>query len=201
MTKRAMTAAVLSAIAALASGCAVSGPVGSSGGATPSTARSEGPGPSAAARRGPAPGIGVLGRFGTAQHWLKFTEPAHTGPTGAALGPRTLRVQVWYPLAAAGGAAGAARHPAAGPLPLIAFGPGFMQCGRPYSRLLRAWASAGYVVAVVNFPRSDCEVGAAATESDLVNQPADMSYVITRMLALSAAPRGLFSGLLSSHEI
>src|SRR5579859_1677786 len=143
MTKRAMTAAVLAAIATLSSGCAVSGLGGTSGGPTPSTARSAGPGPSATASRGPARGIGVLGRFGTAQHWLTFTEPAHAGPTGVALGPRTLRVQVWYPLAAAGGAAGAARRPAAGPLPLIAFGPGFMQCGRPYSRSRARTRSAG----------------------------------------------------------
>ena len=66
---------------------------------------------------------------------------------------------------------------------------------------LQAWASAGYVVVVVNFPRSDCKVGNAATESDMVNQPRDMSYVITRMLRLSASAHGLFSGLLDPREI
>ena len=81
------------------------------------------------------------------------------------------------------------------------FAPGFMQCGGPYSDLLRAWASAGYVVAVVNFPRTDCRVGAAAYEPDLVNQPADMSYVLSRLLALNAQPHGAFSGLLNRDEI
>ena len=60
---------------------------------------------------------------------------------------------------------------------------------------------AGYVVAVVNFPRTDCRVGTAAYEPDLVNQPADMSYVLSRLLALSAQPHGLLSGRLSRHEI
>jgi dienelactone hydrolase len=84
---------------------------------------------------------------------------------------------------------------------MIVFGPGFMQCGGPYSQLLRSVASAGYVVVVVNFPHSDCTVGAAATEADMVNQPGDMSYVITRMLAVSAASRGAFSTLIDSREI
>jgi hypothetical protein len=67
--------------------------------------------------------------------------------------------------------------------------------------MLQAWATAGYVVVVVNFPHSDCKVGTAATESDMINQPHDMSYVITQMLGLSAAAHGMFSGLLDRHEI
>jgi hypothetical protein len=195
----AATAATLAAAAVLASGCAGSGGVKHpTQPATASSASSPSPTKSASAARGPAPGIGLLGRFRTSQHWLRFTEPAHTGPTGEKLGPRTLRVQLWYPLARAAGTAG---RPAAGPLPLIAFGPGFMQCGKPYSRLLRAWASAGYVVEVVNFPLSDCHA-AAPTEADMVNQPADMTYAITRLLGLRASSRGPLRALrLSPHEI
>ena len=70
-----------------------------------------------------------------------------------------------------------------------------MQCAGPYSALLRSWASAGYVVAAVNFPHSSCLTGAAATESDLVNQPADISYAITALLRRSAAGHGLAGGL------
>src|SRR5260370_25234158 len=104
---------------------------------------------------------------------------------------------IWYPL----GQRSAGSPAATGPFPLIVFAPGFMQCGGPYSEMLRAWASAGYVVAVVDFPRTDCRVGAAAYEPDLVNQPADMSYVLSRLLALSAQPGGLLSGGLNRHEI
>ena len=43
------------------------------------------------------------------------------------------------------------------------FAPGFMQCGSTYSDLLRDWASAGYVVAVVNFPRTDWVSGPPRT--------------------------------------
>jgi hypothetical protein len=56
-------------------------------------------------------------------------------------------------------------------------------------------------VAAVNFPRTDCRTGTAAYEPDVVNQPADMSYVITRLLALSAGGRGLLAGLLDRREV
>ncbi len=81
------------------------------------------------------------------------------------------------------------------------FAPGFMMCSGPYSALLQAWASAGYVVAAVNFPRTSCHASAGAYEPDLVNQPRDVTYALSRLLALSARPHGLFSGLLDRHEI
>ena len=127
-----------------------------------------------------------------------YTEPAHVGPTGEHLPARRLLTQVRYPLA---GPPATRPGPARGPFPLIVFAPGFRQCGRPYGKLLQYLASAGYVVAVVNFPHSDCRVAAAATEADLPNQPADMSYVITRLLRLSRAKHGLFAGLINPREI
>ena len=122
-----------------------------------------------------------------------FVEPARTGAAGAPLGPRRLVTEIRYPLASS--------VPPRGGYPLLLFAPGFMQCGRPYAPLLRSWASAGYVVATVDFPRTDCRVGARAYEPDLVNQPADMSYVLTRLLALDAQPHELFSGLIDGQEI
>ena len=130
-------------------------------------------------------------RYRTGERQVTFTEPARTGPAGQYLGQRTLVTQIWYPRAGEG----------AGPFPLLVFAPGFLQCPGAYSHLLRAWASAGYVVAAVNFPRTNCHLGAEAYEADLVNQPRDMSYVLTRLLALSARPGDPFSGLLDPHEV
>jgi dienelactone hydrolase len=144
--------------------------------------------------------IGSAGTYQVGQRRMTFVEPAHKGPTGQYLGQRMLLTVVWYPLAP-GSRGSSGSQPARGPFPLLMFAPGFMQCGSTYSDLLRAWASAGYVVAVVNFPRTDCVVGADAYEPDLVNQPGDMSYVLGRLLALSAQPRNLLSGLLNRHEI
>ena len=151
---------------------------------------------SASHNAGAQPPLGVLGSYRVSQRRITFVEPAHTGPTGSHLGSRSLLTLIRYPTASR-----SSTQPAHGPLPLIVFGPGFMQCGGPYSALLQAWATAGYVVVVVNFPHADCKVGAAATEADMVNEPGDMSYLISKLLALSAAPHGLLSGLLDRREI
>jgi predicted dienelactone hydrolase len=140
---------------------------------------------------------GSSGTYQVGQQQVTFVEPGRIGRTGQALGPRTLVTGIWYPLAQRP----AGSQPAAGRFPLIVFAPGFLQCAGPYSDLLRAWASAGYVVAAVNFPRTNCHLGAAAYEPDLVNQPADMSYVLSRLLALDAQPGNVLSGLLNRNEI
>ena len=135
---------------------------------------------------------GTLGRYRAGERRLTFLEPAHSSPDGVHLGPRTLVTVIWYPLAGS--------RPAAGPLPVIMFAPGFMQCGDPYSSLLRSWASAGYVVAAVDFPRTSCQV-ADPYEADLVNQPRDVSYALSRLLDLSAQPRDPFYDLVGRHEV
>ena len=142
---------------------------------------------------------GRVGTYQVSERQLTFAEPARTGPTGQYLGQRTLVTEIRYPLTQRSAGPRAAQREA--PFPLLVFAPGFMQCDGPYADLLNAWASAGYVVAAVNFPRTDCRVGAAAYEQDLVNQPRDMSYVLGRLLALSARPRGFLSGMLNRHEI
>ena len=99
---------------------------------------------------------------------MTFTEPAHVGVTGQHLGERSVLTLIRYPVAR--GPSGS--WPAGGPFPLLMFAPGFQQCSDTYEHLLQSWASAGYVVASVDFPRTDCLVGSAAYEPDLVNQPA-----------------------------
>lgn len=141
--------------------------------------------------------VGTAGTYQVGERQLTLAEPAHTGPAGQYLTGRTLVVGIRYPRAQRSGGPRAAL----GPFPLIMFAPGFMQCDAPYSDLLHAWASAGYVVAAVNFPRTDCRVGAAADEPDLVNQPWDMSYALSRLLELSEQPSGVLSGLLNSRQV
>jgi dienelactone hydrolase len=133
----------------------------------------------------PSP-VGDLGSYRVGERRITFTEPAHTGPAGQRLGARVLVTVVRYPTALS--ATGQAVH---GPFPLLMFAPGFRQCGGPYGDLLQAWAQAGYVVATVNFPRTDCTVGTAADETDLVNQPGDMSYALTSLLAAGSPVAGL----------
>jgi dienelactone hydrolase len=71
-----------------------------------------------------------------------------------------------------------------GPFPLIVLAHG--QTGHPnkFSQLTTAWASAGFVVAAPVFPLTNNQT-AFRTDGDYVNQPADVSFVIDRMLARS----------------
>jgi len=153
------------------------------------------PGPAAAAPARPAPG--TAGRYQVGQRQLTFTEPAHTGVTGQYLDERVLVTVIDYPVSP--GSSGSRLAP--GRFPLLMFAPGFMQCPGTYGHLLQTWASAGYVVAAVDFPQTSCRVGSAAYEPDLVNQPADVSYVLGRLLAASATPGGFFSGRLNPRQV
>jgi dienelactone hydrolase len=90
---------------------------------------------------------------------------------------------------------------AAGPFPLVIFGHGFAVTPATYFRLLRAWASAGYIVAAPIFPLENANAPGGPNEADLVNQPRDMSVVISRMLAANADPGSRFAGLIDPHRI
>jgi dienelactone hydrolase len=154
-------------------------------------------GPSESRTAGITIAAGTAGTFQVGEQELTLAEPAHEGSAGQYLTQRMLVIDIRYPRAQQSGAV----RPASGPFPLIMFAPGFMQCDSPYSDLLDAWASAGYVVAAVNFPRTDCRVGTAAYEPDLVNQPGDMSYALSELLKLTAHPGSLLSGLLNSRQV
>ncbi len=148
-----------------------------------------------------APVIGTIGHYAVGKLRLSLADRHPKGLGGARLGPQTLPVLVRYPVsrAAGGGGPAAAARPAAGRYPLVVFGPGYIQCVSVYAHLLHAWASAGYVVAAVTFPETNCEV--RGSEDDVSNQPADISYVITRLLAASAQRTGRLAGLISRREI
>jgi fermentation-respiration switch protein FrsA (DUF1100 family) len=95
------------------------------------------------------------------------------------------------------------RYPshATGSLPLIVFGHGFAVTPRPYAALLEAWARAGYVVAAPVFPLENGDAPGGPNEADLVNQPRDMSFVITQLLRASAGGSGALRGRIDPGKI
>ncbi len=118
--------------------------------------------------------------------------------------PRTLVTYVRYPaLGPASGRddLGAAPAGGAGPFPMVVFGHGFAVTPTVYAQLLRAWVRAGYVVAAPVFPLGNANAPGGPNESDLPNQPADMSVVISRVLDLARAPSGPLSGLIATRKI
>lgn len=115
----------------------------------------------------------------------RVARPLHDRPM-----PRRLVTVLRYPAA-----------PALGPFPLIVFAHGFDVTPATYYRLLRAWAGAGFVVAAPVFPLENAFAPGGPDEGDLVNEPGDMSFVISRLLAGSARAGGALSGLIDPTRI
>ena len=117
---------------------------------------------------------------------------------------RPVTTVVHYPTLARGtdGAVRGGRPARAdGPFPLIIFGHGFDLMPSAYSRLLRYWTSAGFVVATPVFPLENPEAPGGPDESDLPNQPQDMRFVISSLLHLDAQSGGRLTGLINTHQI
>ncbi len=102
--------------------------------------------------------------------------------------PRALVTYVRYPLGR-------------GPFPLIIFGHGYTLTPAPYASLLQAWTRAGYVVAAPVFPLENADAPGGPNEADLVNQPRDMSFVITRLLAANVQPGGPLSNMIDPNHV
>jgi dienelactone hydrolase len=105
--------------------------------------------------------------------------------------PRPVTTYLWYPPASDGN----------GPWPLVVFGHGFATTPFRYVRLLRAWAAAGYLVAAPVFPLGNANAPGGPDESDIVNQPRDMSFVVTRLLAASASQTSPLYGMVDATRI
>jgi dienelactone hydrolase len=100
---------------------------------------------------------------------------------------RPLPTTVWYP-------------DAPGPFPLVLFSHGLTSEPSAYAALLMAWARAGFVVAAPAYPHTSQGV-ADYDAVDVVNQPVDASYVISRMLALNTAAGDPLRGRIDTGRI
>jgi dienelactone hydrolase len=118
--------------------------------------------------------------------------------------PRTLVTYVRYPALGSPERTEVPNAPAAraaGPFPLVIFGHGYAATPGLYAHLLQSWARAGYVVAAPVFPLENANAPGGPDESDLINQPRDVSFVISRLLAPSSAGMGPLAGLIDPTHI
>jgi pimeloyl-ACP methyl ester carboxylesterase len=84
--------------------------------------------------------------------------------------------------------------------PLVLFSHGFGSDPAAYEELLSGWAAAGFVVAAPTFPLSSRESTTLAP-LDLRNQPADVSFVMTSLLARNATPGDPLHGRIDPAHI
>jgi alpha-beta hydrolase superfamily lysophospholipase len=142
--------------------------------------------------------------FAVGQRHETFVD--HTRPTSAFGGrpakpDRTLVVNILYPAAGAPSTAATITPdaaPASGRFPLVVFSPGYTANGDTYNFLLQRWVQAGYVVAAITFPLSSFPGGDAA---DYVNQPGDVSFVLTQVLKLDGERSTPFYQLINAREV
>jgi fermentation-respiration switch protein FrsA (DUF1100 family) len=111
-------------------------------------------------------------------------------------GNRPLPVTIWYPAYDSG----SSTRPAKGRFPIVIFSHGLTARPADYDPLLTAWAAAGFVVAAPAFPHTSR--GAARFDVfDVVNQPADASYVLTQVLALDRKAGDPLKGRLDTDRV
>jgi dienelactone hydrolase len=177
-------------------------PVGSPGSAAPvraPAARTPRPAPAPAAPSGPPPrlaptGVGIV--------TLDIYDP--TRPTVAQgrvlASSRHLPTVIRYPaVGPRGDQEGAGAAPAPGPWPMVVFAHGYDVTPDTYRHLLHSWAMAGFVVVAPEFPLETA--GGPLDENDLMNEPADISAVISAVLSRSATGSGVLSHLVDPGRI
>jgi predicted dienelactone hydrolase len=145
--------------------------------------------------------------YGVGQETLNLVDDSRRTPangTAPALPYRKLTTWVLYPSTVAPTENPVANAPpaiAGKPFPLIVFAHGLDSEGFIYDPLLEQWVEQGYVVVAPTFPLSNIAATGGDTAKDLVNQPGDMSYVLTQVLTLSRESGNLLSGMIDPKRI
>lgn len=143
------------------------------------------------------------GSYATGLRVLRLLDTSRSIVIDGEREPRTLLTEVRYPALGPPSKTDVRDAPAAradGPFPLVVFGHGYDVAPARYARLLQSWAHAGYVVASPTFPGENPAAPGGPNESDLVNEPADVRFTISRMLAQNAGS-GPLSGLIDPSRI
>ncbi len=92
---------------------------------------------------------------------------------------RTLETLVWYPATEAGEDVPAAE----GPFPILVWSHGFSSTNTEASWLAPHLASRGYIVAAPRFPLTNLNTDGGPNVADVVEQPADWSFVLDAVIA------------------
>lgn len=118
---------------------------------------------------------------------------------------RKLRTRIFYPAQDAADSASPVEDAPPdrehGPYPLVVFAHGYSAAPEVYRDLLSGWAAAGYVVAAPVFPLSSGVTPGGPDQSDVVNQPGDVSFVVTSVLKASDAAGGPLAGLVDGDAV
>ncbi len=136
--------------------------------------------------------------FPVAQMSATFVDPTRGQPArdGTPAQPsRTIRTTIYYPASVAPTPESPTPPAAAGKYPLVVFAHGYAIDAGSYAALLHDLAMGGYVVAAPDFPGTSTAYAGGAVREDSLNQPGDISFVITSMQQLAQQPGPLQSAI------
>src|SRR3989442_7615448 len=142
------------------------------------------------------PEVAQLGKYAVGMRTETFVDS--TRPTENVAPTRTLKTAIYYPAQGTPTDTPIANAPPDkknAPYPLILFSHGLGARGVAYENVLKAWASAGYVVAAPDYPLSNSNAPGGAqfgrAIADTKNQPADATFVINQVIKLDKQKQGL----------
>jgi dienelactone hydrolase len=143
-----------------------------------------------------------LGTFTTT--WVDTSRPTEMHGTTPGAPVRIIRTQYVYPAATGRGdtpALNAAPDRLGGPYPLVVFSHGFGSSPVLARDQINALASSGFVVAAPWFPLTNQDTPGGPDGADVTNQPADVSFVVTKTLQLAHEGMTPLAGLVNTREI
>ena len=115
--------------------------------------------------------------------WVDKSRPTAANGDYEGAPTRTFEIALWSP------------KDAPGPHPLLVYSHGFMSDRNEGKYLAEHLASHGYVVVSASFPLTHFGAPGGPFADDVVNQPADVSFLIDRVLSLSPTERNFYGGI------
>jgi predicted dienelactone hydrolase len=116
---------------------------------------------------------------------------------------RTLPVEIWYPAVASAEAevVDAPVEVGGAPFPLIVFAHGFSALRRQSASYTQHLASHGYVVVSPDFPGSNIAAAGGPRLHAVLDQPADVSFVIDELFARDGEVGWLLAGAIDEERV
>lgn len=112
-------------------------------------------------------------KVNTSEHiFIDESRPTDANRGNPSRPQRTLPTTIWYP------------EGVTGPLPLIVHSHGIVSARNELSYLMEQLASYGYIVVAADYPLTSGSTPGGANGNDVVNQPADVSFLIDSVLNL-----------------
>ena len=155
---------------------------------------------SPASTTAPAP---LTGPYFVATVHRTFVDPTRATPSRGGNGgsaSRAILTTIYYPTSTAPTAENPQPKVAPGPFPLLVFAHGYGIDAAAYKPLLDDLAAGGFVVAAPDFPGTSTAYSGGAVRSDSLQQPGDISFVITQVLNASTTP-GAFFGAVDPNAV